>query len=145
MSLASWRNILNSLVVRPPILHFKAAADPKWNVFDPDEFANAVPSTFTIAGALFTRITAEIDDGEVELLLSLIRDLRMKQLDPLNPPSWLYSYLISALQYYEEKTMASVDQENDLEVEAAVDGLARYRALRRHYTLKLHDVGRNIK
>jgi hypothetical protein len=111
----------------------EASKKEESTIFNPFEFVYAPPSTFTLAGALFTRLNAEIEDAERDHLRSIIHDLRQGKLNPLAPPSHLYDYLIEILQFYDDKTMAIVDLENDIDVEVSVAVLMPYRALRSHY------------
>ena len=103
-------------------------------VFDPNEFASAIPSTFNLAGALYSRLQADnVNDGEVELVLSLIQRLRNGTMDSYNPPTGICGYLISILEKYIDNTMKTIDLTNDHEVEAAADVLTGHVALKGHY------------
>ncbi len=103
------------------------------SLFNPAEFASAAPVNFTLAGALFTRLNSVIEDTEKKRLQVIIQDLRHGKLDPLTPPFSLYDYFIEVLQFYEDKTLAELDLNNDIDVEVSIDVLMRYRALKRHY------------
>src|ERR1043166_7033073 len=102
-------------------------------IFNPSEFAAASHPTSTLAGVLFTRLNAEIEASEKKHLQLLIQDLRQGKLDPRTPPYYEYDYLIEIIQFYDDTTMATVDMENDIDVEVSTVVLAPYRALKLHY------------
>jgi len=135
MALVQFKTALNHLVPAPHALSFKGAVDPKWDTFDPDEFASATPAVSTLVGALYARLeSSDVDDGELELILAIIRDIRGSSFDVHAPPNWALGFLQFILHEFINETMKLMDVNNEYDLETSTSVLMRYRALAKYYS-----------
>lgn len=135
MPLDRWREHLASLAPSPE-LAFRAAADPKWDRYEPDDYATLHPATRTLAFALFERLNAvDVDDSEQEVILAHIALLRAGHYGNFTsqPALVVREYFVEVLRSFVAAEEAAVDASNDIEVDMLNDILAPFRALQHHF------------
>jgi len=129
MTLASFRAALNSLAVSP--VQFRAAADPEWDKYHPDEFRNLQPSMQTLAAVLYPCLHHEIlDDFEQDLVATLIGRLRKRELANLKElKPWETGFIANLVSAYITKEELESNSDDFEDVEILDDFLAPYRGL----------------
>jgi len=118
-----------------PSIRFKAAADPNWDKFNPDDFATLNTSSQALARLLFSRLQADdVTEYEQDVVANIIGRLRRDEFGDFSTPllASTRNFLVALITSHIAVHEMAVDQSDPVAVDSLDDVLAPLRGLANH-------------